>query len=244
MNRHHFYKDRQQLPIHYSDVIMSAMASQITGVSTVCSAVCSYTDQRKYLSSAPLAFVRGIHRWPVNFPHKRASDLESVSIWWRHHVPKNYFFPARWDRYLVEPLRRPSISPNWLCCSQGLTALWILIKDTDMKTLYAITGWWGRLEMISFPTGKNTHKIVWFDVALWYYVFLYFSPGNHDDVTRWKHFSRYWPLWGESTADRWISLTMVSDPEFWCFSSPEQTVEQTIETPVIWDDISPIMTSL
>ena len=27
-------------------------------------------DQRKHQSSASLAFVRGIHRWPVNSPHK------------------------------------------------------------------------------------------------------------------------------------------------------------------------------
>ena len=51
-------------------VIMSAMASQITGVSMVCSAVCSGADQRKHQSSVSLAFVGGIHRWPVNSPHK------------------------------------------------------------------------------------------------------------------------------------------------------------------------------
>ena len=33
-------------PIHYSDDIMSAMVSEITGVSIVCSAVCSGADQR------------------------------------------------------------------------------------------------------------------------------------------------------------------------------------------------------
>ena len=49
---------------------MSAMASQITGVSVICSTLCSGADQRKHLKSASLAFVRGIHRWPVNFPHK------------------------------------------------------------------------------------------------------------------------------------------------------------------------------
>ena len=54
----------------YSDVIMGVMASQITGVSIVCSAVCSGADQRKHQSSASLAFVRGIHRWPVDSPHK------------------------------------------------------------------------------------------------------------------------------------------------------------------------------
>ena len=30
-----------------------------------------YSDQRKHQSSASLAFMRGIHRWPMNFPHKR-----------------------------------------------------------------------------------------------------------------------------------------------------------------------------
>ena len=55
---------------HYSDVIMSAMVSQITGVSIVYLTVCSGTDQRKHQSTASLAFVRGTHRWPVNSSHK------------------------------------------------------------------------------------------------------------------------------------------------------------------------------
>ena len=55
---------------HYSDVIMGAMESQITGLSIVCSVVCSGADQRKHQSSASLCFVRGIHRWPVDSPHK------------------------------------------------------------------------------------------------------------------------------------------------------------------------------
>ena len=49
---------------------MSAMASQITDVSIIYSTVCSGADQRKHQSFASLAFVRGIHRWPVNSPHK------------------------------------------------------------------------------------------------------------------------------------------------------------------------------
>ena len=51
--------------VHYSDVIMSAMVSQITGVSIVCSAVCSGVDKKKHQSSASLAFVRGTtgDRW-------------------------------------------------------------------------------------------------------------------------------------------------------------------------------------
>ena len=55
---------------HYSNVIMSVMVSQITGVSMVCSTICSGANQRKDQSPASLAFVRGIHRWPVNSLHK------------------------------------------------------------------------------------------------------------------------------------------------------------------------------
>ena len=56
---------------HYNDAIMSAMVSQITRLDIVYSTVYSGVDQRKYQSSASLVFVRGIHRWPVDSPHKR-----------------------------------------------------------------------------------------------------------------------------------------------------------------------------
>ena len=52
----------------YGDVIMVAIASQITSLTIVYSTVYSDVDQRK--SSASLAFARGIHRGPVNSPHK------------------------------------------------------------------------------------------------------------------------------------------------------------------------------
>ena len=55
---------------HYCDVTMTAMASQITCLAIVYSTVYSDADQRKHQSSASLAFVRGIHRGPVNSPHK------------------------------------------------------------------------------------------------------------------------------------------------------------------------------
>ena len=56
--------------VHYNDVIMSTMASQITSLTIVYWTGYSGVDQRKHQGSASLAFVRGIHRWPVNSPHK------------------------------------------------------------------------------------------------------------------------------------------------------------------------------
>ena len=53
----------------YWDVNMGAMASQITSPTSVYTIV-SGAYQRKHQSSASLAFVWGIHRWPMNSPHK------------------------------------------------------------------------------------------------------------------------------------------------------------------------------
>ena len=70
---------------HYGDVIMNAMAPQITGVLIVCSTVCSSADQRKHQSYTSLAFM-GNPPVTVWFLSQRASDAENVSIWWRYHV--------------------------------------------------------------------------------------------------------------------------------------------------------------
>ena len=48
------------------DVIMGAIASQITSLTIVYSTRYSWADQNKHQSSASLAFVWGIYRGPVN----------------------------------------------------------------------------------------------------------------------------------------------------------------------------------
>ena len=63
--RGHVYK-----VLHCNAVIMSVMASQITSLTIVYSSVYAGANQRKHESSTSLAFVRGIHWWPVNSPHK------------------------------------------------------------------------------------------------------------------------------------------------------------------------------
>ena len=54
---------------HYNDVIMSMMAPQITSLTIVYPTIYSGASWW-HQSSASLAFARGIHRWPVNSPHK------------------------------------------------------------------------------------------------------------------------------------------------------------------------------
>ena len=78
---------------------MSAMASQITNLTIVYSIVYSGADQRKHQNSSSLAFVREIHRWPVNSPHKRPVTrkmfLMTSSCSWIHvahlHMPFRVF---------------------------------------------------------------------------------------------------------------------------------------------------------
>ena len=67
---------------------MGTMACQITSFTSVYSTVFSGADQRKHQGSVSLAFVWGIHRWPVNSPHKWPVTREIfplddviISIW-------------------------------------------------------------------------------------------------------------------------------------------------------------------
>ena len=94
---------------HYNDVIMSARASQTTGPSIVYSAVCSAVDQSKHQSSASLAFVRGIHLWPVNSPHegpvtRRILPFDDAILTW---AP--WHFKLLTTRRLVQQLDQDNI---------------------------------------------------------------------------------------------------------------------------------------
>ena len=76
---------------HYGDVIMTTIASEITSPTIIYSTVYSGPNQRKHQSSASLACVRGIHRWPVNSPHKgqitrKMFPFGDVIMFWRFLV--------------------------------------------------------------------------------------------------------------------------------------------------------------
>ena len=93
---------------HYNDVIMGEIASQIT------------SDQRKHQSSASLAFVWGIHRWPVNSPHKWAVmrkmfPFDDVIMCWSVHV----------SEYLSVCVH-PSLHPSVCLFIYGVLNIWIV----------------------------------------------------------------------------------------------------------------------
>ena len=74
----------QDLYLHYSDDIMSAMAFQITNVSTVSWTVCLGADEQ---------CIKALRHWPLwwEFTDDLCRGLVGqqrgkCSIWWRHHV--------------------------------------------------------------------------------------------------------------------------------------------------------------
>ena len=71
--------------LHYDDIIMAAITSQITSLTIVYSTDYSGTYQSKHQSSASLAFVR-----TGEFPAQMASNAENLSIWCRHHELNQY----------------------------------------------------------------------------------------------------------------------------------------------------------
>ena len=80
--------------LHYSDVIMGAMTSQITSLTIVYSTV--YSMRRSKKTSKLRVTGLCARNSPVTgeFPAQMASNAENVSIWWRHHQNELWFFYA------------------------------------------------------------------------------------------------------------------------------------------------------
>ena len=80
---------------------MGAIASQITSLTIVYSIVYSDADQRKHQSSASLAFVRGIHRGPVNSPHKwpvtrQMFPFDDIIMWVFHWMMGRHLYVRKY----------------------------------------------------------------------------------------------------------------------------------------------------
>ena len=99
---------------HYGDVVMSMMASQITSLTIVYSTIYSGADQIKHQSSASLAFVRGIHRSPVNSPHKwpvtqKMFPFDDVIMHWK----QNWYFDYLNHVLIFNSLRLSDTYMHW-----------------------------------------------------------------------------------------------------------------------------------
>ena len=91
IERYIFSSNDSVMIYQYSDVIMSELAPQITGVSIVCWNVCSGANHRKRPKLRVTELREGNLPMTGGFPSQRASNTENASIWWRHHV-LDFFF--------------------------------------------------------------------------------------------------------------------------------------------------------
>ena len=115
------------------------MASQITGVSSVCSTVGSHADQRKHQIA--------LRHWPLwgettgYFPAQRASNAENVSIWWGHHVSGSHMFGT--DAWRVKGTGHRHTS-KWQMSALLSWNSGCLCRNPRMFVTTALSAWWRR----------------------------------------------------------------------------------------------------
>ena len=132
-------ENRFVLSIHYDDVIMTTLASQITSLTVVYSIAYSGVDQRKHQSSASLAFVRGIHRdrWiPRTKGQQCGKCFHLMTSWWNpiymfyrftwvyFHFPGIYYVnrkiwvysQAKFNYEIYIPPQQQLLNLNSYCC--------------------------------------------------------------------------------------------------------------------------------
>ena len=144
-----------RLFVHYSDVIMSVVAPQITSLTIVYSTVYSGADQRKHQSSASLAFVRGIYWSPVNSPYKgpiiwkMSSYLDSknnanFTIFASRMIQKWHLISSRNQFYLSEIFL--SLRPRKVGVMMRTTEVFNCMKRVEfqLKNVGICSHWYNR----------------------------------------------------------------------------------------------------
>ena len=117
---------------NYCDAIMGTMSSQITSPTIVYSTAHSGRYQRKHQGSASLVFVWGIHRWPMNSPHKwpvtrKMIPFDDVIM---NSTPGYERFTVRMPKCVFQPSQ-----VHWLIYMIYLT--WLLEAMFPTKVEYA-----------------------------------------------------------------------------------------------------------
>ena len=141
----HTYHTTVNKQTHCNDVIMDTMASKIISLAIVYSTDYSGIDQRKHQSSASLALVRGIHRRPVNSPHK-----------WP--VTRKMF-----DDVIMYIYGNSAGGREPVCCSGVYTQTRYQLKfhRVGLGTWCKPRYWWTIIELIGFRMCHRWTQIIW-----------------------------------------------------------------------------------
>ena len=190
---------------------MGAIASQTTSLKVVFSTVYSDADQRKHQSSPSPAFVRGIHRGPVNSPHKWPvtrkmfpfDDVIMIII--RNVLSNRNVIMKQFKRLYIFLLSNyPVRHIVTECCKHIRTAnsdilTLLLLHFSGEKNIKMTRLIWNVAYMRKDSLSCTAKSMAVDDLVTqgtrepcatildWYY--------QHDDVIKWKHFPRNW-VWG------------------------------------------------
>ena len=120
--------------LHYGDVIMDAIASQITSLAIVYSIGYSDADQRKTSKLRVTGLCAGNSPGTGEFSAQMASYAENISIWWRHQEKHDNLQVlnsiCRMKQLLMPPME-PTNSGRIVCWENihMYTCLFLLLHD-------------------------------------------------------------------------------------------------------------------
>ena len=191
---------------------MGEMASGIASLTLVYSSVYPGADQRKYQSTASLAFVWGIHRWPVNSPHKWPIT--------RKMFPFNDVIMSQYGQCCLNPLASTQCyeEPSFCSGTCRISSFTIKSRSVVFNHKYWLLGKYMSFQprAVAFKI-SNAHssgsakavfsllsstRLVCFisstiSRAAWVPVMSGKKWIQHYDVIKWKFFSRNCPfVWG------------------------------------------------
>ena len=140
---------------------MGAMAYQISCRVIVYSTVYSGADQRKHLSSASLAFVWRIHRWPVNSPHKwpvtrKMFPFDDVIMITQNNPDGVHIFPCGRQEAVHLEMSIQCVPLSW---KTRTSAFCIIYDDVITWKIFRVTGRFVR--GIHRPPVNSPHKDQW-----------------------------------------------------------------------------------
>ena len=98
----YLWKPEKKHRNYYNDVMMSAMASQITSLTIVYSSVYSGGNQRKHKKLRVTCLCEGNSPVTGEFPAQKASNAGNVSIWLRHHDRVVIHNTTKFCAYVIE----------------------------------------------------------------------------------------------------------------------------------------------
>ena len=161
---------------------MGAAASQITSLTIVYSTVYSGAEQWKHQSSVSLAFVRGIHRGPVNSPHKWPvtrkmfpfddvimviSNVQiSNTIWikYQHRMNiKDIEIDGKSTLYQVMAWCRQATSHHLsLCCPRSMSHLSSL-GHSELSMISLVVAYWLSSQVAAFTNCQPNNNVDKYD---------------------------------------------------------------------------------